>query len=601
MTYKYVAVIHLSYDNTISYVTDWHIKEITRGTVYNGNDMASFVDTLYSLRNRKAVIYIHDLEFVGLSIFDYLLHHNYNWVDSKYDFEPLTFTSLVNQDNIYNIDICFDCKYNKHNEKTNKKVTIINSGALYPPTLTDVAKYTKINDDIENLSIIINMLAHYGLLSSSKHYNITIAQASLNHFKQFIGSRTYSYYFPTISPEVYNDLREAYFGGYTYINDRYVNSETGHGYVLDNNGLYADVMRNCLLPYGTPVKFEGNYYDKQNRKYHSKYPLYIQHIKGDYRIKPNALPCIPQKESIDEPNKVTYIHNTSNRTLFLSNVDIKWLYRNYYNNGIDFFDDDDYGMQYCGGYMFKASDRILKPWIDYWCEERVQAEIDGDVCRRKLCKIVINALSGKFASGNAYKHYKPIIDGATDTLAIVENEVEVRDIRHGGRVVVDENTGEVVTENQTSTTQYLPISIYITAYGRDKTLSLAQQLHINSIKQFGVSRYIYSDTDSVHFELDHIPTYIDINEHEIGKWKVEYEYDKAKYVGLKTYMLHSDKGCKLACSGLPRDSFGNVMYDTFGTGQSYEVEGKAIVRGGASKVRYNFTLGKDYRTLLCHT
>lgn len=596
-THKYVAVIQLSYDNTMSQVDNWCIKDILRGTTHNGTDMASFVDTLYTLRNRKAVIYIHDLEFVGLSIIDYLLHNDYKWVDSKYDFEPITFTSLLNQDTIYSIDICFDCKYNRRNKKDNKKVTIINSSSLYPPSLSDIAKYTHINDDIENLSIIINMLEHYELLSNHSSHNITIAQASLNHFKRYIGSRTYDYYFPTLSDEMYNDMRDAYFGGYTYINDKYVNHETGHGFVLDNNGLYANVMHDCLLPYGTPMKFEGNYKDLP-RDIQKQYPLYIQRIKGEFRLKPNMLPSVPQKESIDEPNRITYLRNIRNKSLFLSNVDMKWLYHNYFNNGINFFKDDDYGMIYDGGYMFKATKNILSPWIDFWCNERVQAEIEGDVCRRKLCKIVMNAISGKFASGNTYKQYRPILD-ETDVLALIENEVLQRDATN--HIIADPETGEAVTENQRTTkTHYLPLSIYITAYGRDKTISLAQKIHTYTIDTIGESKYIYSDTDSVHFELEQIPTFIDVDEHTIGKWKVEYEYDRAKYIGLKTYMLHSEKGCKLACAGLPRDSFGNVMYDTFGKGQVYEAEHKAIVRGGATKVKYNYMLGNDYRTLIAY-
>lgn len=591
---KYAGVVNISCDNDYSVVSDWTLQGVDVVKTYNGNSIDTLVDRLRILSNKSNAVYVHDLSYIGLTLIDWLLHNGYNWVSSNYDFEPHTFTTMLNQLEVYAITICYDSRISRET-KHNKTITIINSSNFFPPTLSDAKKYTHTTTDIDTLVYILNMLQHYGLLSSRSGYNVTLAQASLKHFKAFIGANSFNYYFPPLDWNTHNEIADAYYGGFVYLNKDCINKEVTHGYVLDNNGLYADVMSNCMLPYGTPVRFEGNYYDKQNRKYHKDYPLFIQYIKGDFILKDNALPVIPTHETIEHPNEPKYITQTHNTKLFLSCVDLKWLYRNYYNNGIDFFDDDDYGMKYCGGFMFKASDKILKPWVDYWCKERVDADINNDVCRRKLCKMVINALSGKFAANSSYAILKPVIDDQTDLLEFVEVAVPMRDRRRGGSYVINEETGEILTSSKSrANTVYIPMSVFITAYGRNKTIGVAQKIQYDTISQYGASRYVYSDTDSVHFELSDIPTYIKTDPHKIGDWKVECEFERGKYLGIKTYMLErDDKTTKLVCAGLPRDSWGNVTYSNFTSGQTYTATQKIIIHGGAGMGKVAYTLSNN--------
>lgn len=49
---------------------------------------------------------------------------------------------------------------------------------------------------------------------------------------------------------------------------------------------------------------------------------------------------------------------------------------------------------------------------------------------------------------------------------------------------------------------YLPVASFITSYARKKTIETSQAISDYSIKKYGVSKYVYSDTDSIHCLLD---------------------------------------------------------------------------------------------------
>lgn len=49
---------------------------------------------------------------------------------------------------------------------------------------------------------------------------------------------------------------------------------------------------------------------------------------------------------------------------------------------------------------------------------------------------------------------------------------------------------------------YLPVASFITSYARKKTIETSQAISDYSIKKYGISKYVYSDTDSIHCLLD---------------------------------------------------------------------------------------------------
>lgn len=91
------------------------------------------------------------------------------------------------------------------------------------------------------------------------------------------------------------------------------------------NSLYPYVLRTKLLPFGEPIYFEGEY------KEDKVYPLYIQMIITEFKIKENKIPTIQIKNSrIFLSNE--YIRDSGDEAicLVLTNIDLK-LFKEQYN------------------------------------------------------------------------------------------------------------------------------------------------------------------------------------------------------------------------------------------------------------------------------
>lgn len=84
---------------------------------------------------------------------------------------------------------------------------------------------------------------------------ITTGSNALHEYKQIIGAKNFKYWFPI--PYYDKEIREAYRGGYTYLNPKFKNKELGEGIVLDVNSLYPAMMTE-LLPYGEGIFLKEN-------------------------------------------------------------------------------------------------------------------------------------------------------------------------------------------------------------------------------------------------------------------------------------------------------------------------------------------------------
>lgn len=70
---------------------------------------------------------------------------------------------------------------------------------------------------------------------------MTRASNALADFKDGIGFNKFSHYFPTLSKNIDSGIRQAYKGGFTYLNPIYKEKDVGKGVVLDVNSLYPSV------------------------------------------------------------------------------------------------------------------------------------------------------------------------------------------------------------------------------------------------------------------------------------------------------------------------------------------------------------------------
>ena len=85
---------------------------------------------------------------------------------------------------------------------------------------------------------------------------------------------------------------------------------------------------------------------------------------------------------------------------------------------------------------------------------------------------------------------------------------------------------------------YLPIGSFITAYARNKTIRTSQAIMDYSIEKYGINKYIYSDTDSIHslLSIEELKQFCEIDDVKLGAWKHEGTFTKARFVRQKCYI-----------------------------------------------------------------
>lgn len=80
-----------------------------------------------------------------------------------------------------------------------------------------------------------------------------------------------------------------------------------------------------------------------------------------------------------------------------------------------------------------------------------------------------------------------------------------------------------LSEKETKDGIYLPIGSFITAYAREKTIRTSQAIKDYSISKYGIDKYYYSDTDSIHtgLSIEELKQFCDIDDVKLGYWKNE--------------------------------------------------------------------------------
>lgn len=113
---------------------------------------------------------------------------------------------------------------------------------------------------------------------------------------------------------------------------------------------------------------------------------------------------------------------------------------------------------------------------------------------------------------------------------------------------------------------------YITSYARRQTILTSQKIKDYSIEKYGIDKYIYSDTDSIHttLGLEDLEKIVDIDDCILGKWKHESSFEKAKFIRQKCYVEIINNEYNIVCSGLPKkcvykkpEDEENVYYKTY--------------------------------------
>jgi hypothetical protein len=522
-----------------------------------GNNIEEF---MHWVEKVKANLYFHNLRFDGEFIVNWLLKNGYEWNQSG---EPMTFNTVIsNMGQWYSIDICYGYKVGKTGKRTKLHTIIYDSLKKLPFPVKTIAKafelslekgdidyhaprpighqitdeeYKYIKNDVEIIADALKIQFEQGLTK------MTTGSDSLAGFKSVISKRVFEKLFPVMTLEADKEIRPAYKGGFTWVNERYKGIRIGSGMVFDVNSLYPSVMYNQSLPWGTPTPFKGEY------KKDEDYPLYIQHLFCEFEIKENHIPTIQVKQQLLRFKENEYLKYSDGERveLWLTNVDWELIQEHYHV----------FNVEYVDGCMFRSKTGLFNLFIDKWMW--VKTHEKG--AKKTLAKLMLNSLYGKFASN-------PNVTGKVPYL---------KD---------DGSCGFKGGEEDFKDPIYTPMGAFITAYARQITITTAQKCY---------DRIIYCDTDSIHLVGTEVPDAIKdvIDPDKLGYWKHEGNFTRGKFIRQKTYVEEVEGKLHVVCAGMPDRVKEKVTFETFERG--FMSNGKLTpkhVSGGVVLVDSVFTL-----------
>lgn len=512
-----------------------------------GNSILDFFEWCIESKENYT-LYFFNLKFDATFIISWMLENGFEYITDKKDRKDLTFTTLItDMGQFYALEIYFEVKGHKVN-----KVRILDALKIFPNTSVEqLAKdfglpisklkidydmyrpegyqltqpeIDYIRNDVEIVARCLKAMFDRGLTK------MTIASDAMQNFKDHFDN--FYKYFPILSDEVDGDIRKSYRGGFTYASDKYTEKEIGSGMVLDVNSLYPSCMKKPM-PYGKPKLFEGEY------KYDALYPLYIITFTCKFEIKPDKIPSIQLRNNLSFiPNQYLKSSNDEHVTLTLTSIDFQ-LFKDQYN----FWE-----IEYHGGWKFKRAEGLFDNYVDYWMGEKIKAAKEGNKTQKAIAKRLLNSLYGKFGTST----------------------------RAGQKSVYLDEDGILCFEDlpvETKKGVYIPAACFITAYGRDKTIRTSQAIRDYTTKKYGIDKYYYSDTDSIHSgltdeDLEELKELLDIDDYRLGAWAKEAEFTRAMYIRQKCYIEEIDGKVSVTVAGLPKYLAPVINFENFKRGFS---------------------------------
>lgn len=555
-----------------TWVWAWALCDIEEpDKVEVGNSIEDFFERIKKEAN--PYIYFHNLKFDGEFILYYLMTHGFEYVESR-EKRTNTFSTLISDMGLfYSIEVYFEVG------KKTKKVTFIDSLKIINQTVESMPKTFKLEEN--KLEIDYNLPREIGHILTSdeveyvKNDVVIVAKAlkylfdmgltkmtagsnALSEYKEITRLNRFRSLYKPLNYDIDKDIRRAYRGGFTYLNPVYKNKSVKEGEVLDVNSLYPSVMYKEILPFGEPFYYEGEY------KEDKVYPLYIQRLTCSFKLKPGKIPTIQIKHSRFVDNEYLEDSGIEPVALTLTSVDLKLFLEQY----------DVWDLHYESGWKFKGMRGLFTTYIDKWIKVKNESTISGNKGMRQVAKIMLNSLYGKFATSLDVQSKIPYL----------ENDI------------VKYKLGEKSTKDGV----YLPMGAFITAYARDKTIRTSQAIKDYSIKKYGIDMYCYSDTDSIHtiLPIEELKQFCDIDDVELGFWKHESHFTKAKFIRQKTYLEEINGEINITCAGMPQRCYDQVTWDNFKEG--LKVDGKLTfthVKGGVILKETEFTIKEDKKLI----
>ena len=489
-----------------------------------------------------------------------MFHHGFTYSE---EYKDNTFKTLISNNGLfYSLDITYHVFDNGNRWHTK----FYDSLKKLPMSVSSIAKAFNLEEQKEVIDYNLVREKGHELTKEEKSYikndvviiakalkiqhennlkKMTIGSDALSDFKKIISTKKYEYFFPSLSKELYEDLKPSYKGGFTYVNKIHKKKYRKNILVYDVNSLYPSVMRYEKLPYDTPRFFEGKYEFDEN------YPLYIQKIFVNFKIKKNHIPTIQLKHNFLF-SQTEYLESSKNEvvTLHLTNIELP-LFLDHY---------EILSIEYVCGYKFKAKTGFFDKYIDKWTNIKIESKKQGNFALYTIAKLMLNSLYGKFGSSIITTQKIPYLS-EDDIVCYQKGEETEKD------------------------SLYLPMAIFITSYARFKTISSAQKVYKN---------FCYADTDSIHLtniSKEEVEKLIEVDDYKLGAWKLESEADIGYFIRAKTYIEKSKNELNIKCAGMPDNLKQYVTLENFNEG--LKLEGKLLpkrVKGGVVLEATEFTM-----------
>lgn len=616
----------------------WGVCDIENPEYFEcGNDIDSFFS--YLMASKNSTFYFHNLKFDGEFIMVWLFENGFTHVKNRKDEATKTFTTLISDmGQFYSIKIIFE----KKGRKT-RYVQIYDSLKILPFSVAEIAKgfnlpiqkleldYKKerpkghtlteeekkyLRNDVEIVARALKVLFDQGLTKMTQGSN------ALHDYKETIGLKNFDRWFPT--PDYDYDVRQAYKGGFTYLNPKYKEVDIGTGLVFDVNSLYPWVLRDCPLPYDDPIFFRGKYEPDE------VYNLYVQMFTCSFELKKDHIPTIQLKENLSfiptEYLSTSKVYDLDGEllddevTMCLTSVDLE-LFMEHYDVDI---------RAWHSGWKFKSTTGLFSPYIDKWMKVKIESTINGNKSMRTLAKLMLNALYGKFSTSPKVTSKYPVYEEGVIKYKLPRDD--------DGRIIWDSRKGG-----------YIPVGAFVTAWARHKTITSAQKVY---------PYFVYADTDSLHLNLELPDEIVNLSNKELeklttadlqkygiplpddfiidpvalGAWKLESKFQRARFIRQKSYIEDwnhqetwdkamfsssaTEKLCEvhgwdykeevklfeglydkdllnITCAGMPKGCYKYVNWHNFHEGAKFA--GKLMpkhVKGGIVLVDIEFTIQK---------
>lgn len=540
-----------------------------------GNSLDDFMKLCS--RKENYTILFHKLEFDGQFIISWLFQNGFKHTTAPNERKAKTFNTLISNKGVYyQIEVIFERK-----NKTINKVTFQNSFNLIPLPVNKIVKAFRMSIEEKEINHEEEREIGHELTAEEKEYisnkieivaravkffhdqglnKMTIGSCALAEYKNMITLDKFKMYYP---PPTYDkDVRQSYRGGFAYLEPEFANKVLGAGVVLDINSTHSYTMYSCPLPYGTPLHFRGKY------KNDELYPLYVQMIRCQFELKEGYVPTVQIRYGTDF-NASEYLTSSNNLdvVLCLTNVDLEIFFEHY----------DVYNIEYFGGWKFKSATGLFNDYVEKWTSIKIQSKKDKNWGLYTIAKFMLNSLYGKFGTLPQVKSKIPYL-----------NKKGVVDYKDGAAETIDG--------------VYLATATFITSYSRQRIIQAIQKVKNDYATGKSKIRFVYADTDSLHCLSDDfsVPEGLDIDDTELGKFKVESIFRKAKFLRPKCYLEEmkepdeEDFKLKITVAGMPEECYSSVTFDNFKIGTTYKGKLAPVrVPGGVILGDIDFTIQKS--------